>query len=74
MPEYIVVPAQLLLLLEELALLNQRQENLLRYLREVSEDGITYEECGREAEAISRACLELLQEIKHLSQGVTTIN
>ena len=69
-----MVPDQLLLLVEELALLSEKQENLVRHLREIPEDGITYEECRREAEAISRTCLELLQEIRHLSQGVTTIN
>ena len=69
-----MVPDQLLLLMEELALLSEKQEKLLRHLREVPEDGITYEECRREAEAISRKCLELLQQIKHLSQCVPTIN
>ena len=69
-----MVPDQLLLLLEEMALLSDKQEAILRRFHKVPEDGITYEECRREAEAISRTCLELLQEIKHLSQGVITIN
>ena len=69
-----MVPDQLLLLVEELALLSEKQRRLVQHLQEVPEGGNTYEECRREAEAISRTCLELLQEIRHLSRSVTTIN
>ena len=33
----VMVPAQLLLLVEELALLSEKQENLVRHLREIPE-------------------------------------
>ena len=61
---------QLLLLVEELAVLSEKQENLLRHLREVPEDGITYEECRREAGAIHRICLELMQQINSFHESL----
>jgi hypothetical protein len=69
-----MVADQLLFLLEEMAELSETQERLLHRLREVPRDGITYEECRREAEAIHRTCLQLLQQIRQLSGGVATIN
>jgi hypothetical protein len=69
-----MVSDQLLFLVEEMAELSEQQERILHYLQEVPRDGIFYEECRREAEAIHRACLQLLQRIRELSGGVATIN
>jgi hypothetical protein len=70
----IMVPDQLLFLVEEMSELSEQQGRLLRHLQEVPTDGIAYEECRREAEAINRACLQLLQRIRELSGGVATVN
>jgi hypothetical protein len=45
-----MVPDQLRFLVEEIAELSEKQERLLQYLQEVPRDGITYEECTREAD------------------------
>jgi hypothetical protein len=69
-----MVRDHLLLLVEEMAQLSEKQQRLPQHLQEVPRNGVTYEECRPEAEAIHRACLELLQQIRQLSCGFTTIN
>jgi hypothetical protein len=69
-----MVTDQLSFLVEEMAELSEKQQRLLQPVQEVPRDGIIYEECRREAEAIHCACLQLLQRIRELSGGVATIN
>jgi hypothetical protein len=69
----VMVPDQLLLLVEAMAELSEKQRRL-QHLQEVPRDGVTYEECRREAEAIHRTCLQLLQQITELSGGATSVN